>query len=109
MIETRPTLGRAVVRLTEVAMNADGGGCVDNTAVLLLLEDRPGSLGSRIGASNVDLVDEVPLGVGHGSERFVAQDTGILYVHRLRHSKEHERWRRTLTRMCKPPKLSTAD
>jgi hypothetical protein len=50
---------------------------IHNTTILLLLEDRPNSLCAFVGASEVDLEDNVPLGLGHSLERLVSEDTSI--------------------------------
>ncbi|KAI3479441.1 hypothetical protein L1887_58459 [Cichorium endivia] len=71
-------LGSRVVGLAKVAVDADGRGGVDDTAVLLLLEDGPGGVADAVGAAEVRVEHGVPLLVRHGGERLVAQDTGIV-------------------------------
>src|SRR5690606_23020961 len=74
-------LGHAVVGLAEVAVDAGGGGGEDDPAVLLLAQVFPGGAGNLVGTLDVDLVDQVPVGVLHLVERLVAQDAGFVHDH----------------------------
>ena len=71
-------LGGGVVGLAKVSEQAGGGGGVDDTAILLLPEVGPGGAGALVGALDVDLVDEVPVLVGHVLEADVAQDACVV-------------------------------
>lgn len=69
---------RGVVGLAKVAIDTAGGGGVENTAILLLEEVGPGSLGYLVGSASMDIHDWVPEAVIHVSERLVPQDTGVV-------------------------------
>ena len=71
-------LGSRVVGLAEVAEQAGGGGGVDDATELLLAEVRPGGAGALVAALDVDLEDEVPVGVLDVLEAHVAQDAGVV-------------------------------
>jgi len=71
-------LGGRVVGLAEVAEKTSGRGGVDDTAILLLAEVRPGSAGGLVAALDVDLEDEVPVGILHVLEADIAEDTGVV-------------------------------
>lgn len=51
---------------------------VDDTAKLLLAEDRPGGLGDLVGAINVDREDGIPLLIGHTGKGDILEDTGVV-------------------------------
>lgn len=72
------TYGGGVVGLAKVAVDTAGGGGVDDTAVLLLEEVGPSSLGGLVGATKVDVHDGVPQAVVHVGEGLVTEDTGIV-------------------------------
>lgn len=72
------TYGSSIVGLAEVAIDTTGGGGVDNTAVLLLEEVGPGSLGDLVGTAGMDVHDWVPEVVVHVGESLVAKDTGVV-------------------------------
>src|SRR5690606_37207080 len=71
-------LGHAVVGLTEVAVDAGGGGGEDDAPEVLFLHLVPGSMGNLVGTFHMDLVDQIPVGIGHLGETLVAQDAGVV-------------------------------
>lgn len=71
-------LGGGVVGLAEAAKQTGGGRGVDDTAVLLLSEVRPGGLGALVGALDVDLDNQVPVLVLDVLEADVTQDAGVV-------------------------------
>lgn len=71
-------LGGRVVGLAKVAVETGGGGGVDDTAVLLLAEVRPGGAGDLVGTVDVDLHDEVPVLILEVLEAGVAEDAGVV-------------------------------
>jgi len=78
-------------------VHADRGRSRDDAAVALLLEEGPGGLGDGVRALEVRRVDGVPLGLGHGGERLVAEDAGVAddgcEQRRGRHEREVEKVR----------------
>jgi hypothetical protein len=70
-----------VVALAEATEETGSRGGVDDTAVLLLSEVRPSSAGALVGASDVDLHDEVPVLVLHVLEADVSQNASIVDEH----------------------------
>lgn len=72
------TYSSRVVGLAEVSVNTGSGGGVDDTAVLLLEEVRPGSLGNLVSAAKVDVEDWVPQAVVHVGESLVTKNTSIV-------------------------------
>ena len=56
-----------------------GGG--EDATVLLLEEDRPRGVADGVRATEVDIEDNLPLGVRHGEERLVAQDSRVADDH----------------------------
>ena len=73
------TYGSGVVGLAEVAIDTRSGGRVENTAILLLEEVRPSSLGDLVGTAGVDVHDGVPEGVIHVGEGLVTEDTSVVH------------------------------
>lgn len=72
------TYSSGVVGLAKVAVDTTCGGGVDDTAVLLLEEVGPGSLGDLVGTAQVNVEDGVPEAVVHVGEGLVAEDTGVV-------------------------------
>ena len=70
-------LGRAVVRLAEVAEQTAGRGGDDNTAEALLAEVRPRGADDVVPAVQVHLEHDVPLLGGHLVEGAVTQDARV--------------------------------
>lgn len=73
------TYGSSVVGLAEVAIDTRSGGGVKNTAILLLEEVRPSSLGDLVGTAGVDVHDGVPEAVIHVVEGLVTKDTSVVH------------------------------
>src|SRR5690554_3883812 len=71
-------LGHAVVGLTEIAVDAGGRGGEDDAAEVLFLHLVPGSMGNLVGTFHMDLVDQIPVGIGHLGKTLVAQDAGVV-------------------------------
>ncbi len=71
-------LSSRVVGLAEVSEQAGGGGGVDDPAVLLLAEVRPGGASALVAPLDVNLEDEVPVRVLDVLEAHVTQDAGIV-------------------------------
>ena len=90
-------LGHGVVGLTEVAVDTSRRGGHDDATELLLLHEGPSSLGASIGTLakkshhhdasdtqqhhhylDVDLVDEIPVLLGHLDEGGVPEDTSVV-------------------------------
>lgn len=71
-------LGSRVVGLAEATEETGSRGGVDDTAVLLLSEVRPGGAGNLVGTGNVDLHDQVPVLVGEVLEADITENTGIV-------------------------------
>ncbi len=77
--ETKDTaLGGSIVGLSEVAIDTACGSGVQDAAVLLLQHVRPSSLGDRVCAVQVNLVDDLPLVVGHVGKRLVAENARVV-------------------------------
>lgn len=74
-------LGRGVVHLPEAAEEPGGRGRVDDPAVVLLPHDVPGGPAALVGAVEVHLHDQVPVGVLHLLEGDVAQDARVVQQH----------------------------
>ncbi len=80
-------LGRAVVGLADVAVDARRRRGVDEAPVDLLSRLRPlapvggGEVGGTGGALQVDLDDRVPLGLAHVGEHAVTEDAGVVDQH----------------------------
>src|SRR5690554_5853665 len=72
-------LGHAVVGLTEVAVDAGGGGGEDDAPEVLLLHLVPRSMSDLVGPFHMNLVDQIPVGVGHLGKTLVAQDAGVVH------------------------------
>ncbi len=72
-------LGHRVVRLAEVAVDARGRGGHDHAAVAGLAHVGPRGMGDREAALDVDLVDQVPVRLGHLVEADVAEDAGVVH------------------------------
>lgn len=71
-------LSSRVVGLTKVAEQTRGRGSVDDTAILLFFEVRPGGTGNLVSTLDVDLHDEVPVLVGHVLEANISENTSIV-------------------------------
>jgi hypothetical protein len=71
-------LGHRVVGLAEVAVDAGGRRGHDDAAVALVAHQAPRGGGALVAAEDVDLVDEVPVGLAHLLERDVAEDAGVV-------------------------------
>lgn len=71
-------LGGRVVGLAKAAKQTGGRGSVDDPAVLLLAEVRPGGTRALVGAGDVHLDDQVPVLVLEVLEGNVAQDAGVV-------------------------------
>src|SRR6185312_3558246 len=71
-------LGHRVVGLAEVAVDAGGARRVDDAAVALVAHQVPRCGGDLVRAEDVDLVDEVPVGLRHLLERDIAEDAGVV-------------------------------
>lgn len=67
-----------VVCLAEAAEEAGGRGSVDDAAKLLLAKMGPGGAGALVGALDVNIDDEVPVGVLDVLEADVAKDAGVI-------------------------------
>ncbi|KAG9533311.1 multifunctional beta-oxidation protein-like protein, partial [Aureobasidium melanogenum] len=77
--ETKDTaLGGGVVGLAEVTVDTTGAGSVDDSAVLLLQEVRPCSLGNLVGSSQVNIQNLIKLLVVHVGKGLVAEDTCVV-------------------------------
>jgi hypothetical protein len=66
--------------LPEIAVDAARGRCVDDAAVLLLEEVRPGGFGALECAAGVSGEDGVPEVGSQVCEGFVPEDTGVVYL-----------------------------
>ncbi len=72
------TYGSGVVGLAEVAVDTTSRGSVNDTAILLLEEVGPSSLGDLVGTAQVNVEDGVPEAVVHVGKGLVAEDTGVV-------------------------------
>ena len=71
-------LGRAVVGLSEVSVQASGTGGVDHPPEVVLAQQRPGGTTHVHGSGEVDLEHLVPVLAGHLQERHVAKDASVV-------------------------------
>lgn len=71
-------LGGRVVGLAKVAEQTGSGGGVDDTTELLFPEVRPGGAGALVGASDMDLHDQVPVLILHVLQADIAEDAGVV-------------------------------
>lgn len=67
-----------VICLSKATEQTSCGCCVDDSAVLLLSEMRPCCSGTLVCTSDVDLHDQVPVGVLHVLEADVSENSGIV-------------------------------
>ena len=72
-------LGRAIVGLAEIPVQARGGGGHDDAAVACISHDVPDGLGAVDGAHQMDVHDEAEIVQPHLGEGLVAQDAGIVH------------------------------
>ena len=78
--QTKDTrLGGRVVRLTKVTIESHSRRGVDDTTVLLLREDGPGSFAHLVRTTQVHIHHKVPVLLIRTGERLVTQNTGIVH------------------------------
>jgi hypothetical protein len=70
--------GGRVVGLAKVAVEAGGRGGVDDAAKALIAHEREGGARDGVGALDVNVVNEIPVTVGHAVEGDVAQNAGVV-------------------------------